>query len=306
MKKKFIVKNISKINENAIALYGEVGEENSLDELKEILNLFDKEASLTLYINSFGGEVSNGISMYNTLKEFKDLTVIVQGFCCSIATVIAMASKKIVMQKGSLFMIHKPLILTYGNSNDLEKDIEVLDKIEESILNIYDEKALISRGELKSLMEKETFLLPEEAKEIFSNIVLEEDEDKKKKKKKSEDEDEDEDEDDEDEEENEDEEDTDDKKKIKKKKKKKSKDVKEKSDDEDEEDDEDDEENEEDKKKVKKKKNKKSEEDGEDDEDNDDDDEDDDDEDEDDEDDEDDEKKKKKKIEKMLLEIDLI
>lgn len=216
MKKKFIVKNISKINENAIALYGEVGEENSLDELKEILNLFDKEASLTLYINSFGGEVSNGISMYNTLKEFKDLTVIVQGFCCSIATVIAMASKKIVMQKGSLFMIHKPLILTYGNSNDLEKDIEVLDKIEEGILNIYDEKALISRSELKSLMEKETFLLPEEAKEIFSNIVLEEDEDKKKKKKKSEDEDDDEDEDDEDEEENEDEEDEDEKKKKKK------------------------------------------------------------------------------------------
>lgn len=154
--------------------------------------------------------------MYNTLKEFKDLTVIVQGFCCSIATVIAMASKKIVMQKGSLFMIHKPLILTYGNSNDLEKDIEVLDKIEEGILNIYDEKALISRSELKSLMEKETFLLPEEAKEIFSNIVLEEDEDKKKKKKKSEDEDDDEDEDDEDEEENEDEEDEDEKKKKKK------------------------------------------------------------------------------------------
>lgn len=304
MKKKFIVKNISKINENAIALYGEVGEENSLDELKETLALFDKDASLTLYINSFGGEVSNGISMYNTLKEFKDLTVIVQGFCCSIATVIAMASKKIVMQKGSLFMIHKPLILTYGNSNDLEKDIEVLDKIEEGILNIYDEKALISRGELKSLMEKETFLLPEEAKEIFSNIVLEEDEDKKKKKKKSEDEDDDEDEDDEDEEENEDEEEKDDKEKVKKKKKKKSKDVKKKSDDEDEEEDEDDEENEEDKKKVKKKKNKKSEEDGEDDEDNDNDDEDD--EDDEDEDDEDDEKKKKKKIEKMLLEIDLI
>lgn len=302
MKKKFIVKNISKINENAIALYGEVGEENSLDELKEILNLFDKEASLTLYINSFGGEVSNGISMYNTLKEFKDLTVIVQGFCCSIATVIAMASKKIVMQKGSLFMIHKPLILTYGNSNDLEKDIEVLDKIEESILNIYDEKALISRSELKSLMEKETFLLPEEAKEIFSNIVLEEDEDKKKKKKKSEDEDDDEDEDDEDEKENEDDEDTDDKKKVKKKKKKKSKDVKKKSDDEDEEEDEDDEENEDDKKKVKKKK--KSEEDE--DEDEEDEDEDEEDEDEDDEDDEDEKKKRKKKIEKMLLEIDLI
>jgi|GEM_PF-3208624 hypothetical protein len=301
MKKKFIVKNISKINENAIALYGEVGEENSLDELKETLALFDKDASLTLYINSFGGEVSNGISMYNTLKEFKDLTVIVQGFCCSIATVIAMASKKIVMQKGSLFMIHKPLILTYGNSNDLEKDIEVLDKIEESILNIYDEKALISRSELKSLMEKETFLLPEEAKEIFSNIVLEEDEDKKKKKKKSEDED---DEDDEDEEDNEDEEEAeeedDDKEKVKKKNKKKKK-----SDNEDE-DNEKDEEDKDKKKKVKKKKKSDDEEEededeGEDDEDNDDDD----DEDDDDEDDED-EKKKKKKIEKMLLEIDLI
>lgn len=296
MKKKFIVKNISKINENAIALYGEVGEENSLDELKEILNLFDKDASLTLYINSFGGEVSNGISMYNTLKEFKDLTVIVQGFCCSIATVIAMASKKIVMQKGSLFMIHKPLILTYGNSNDLEKDIEVLDKIEESILNIYDEKALISRSELKSLMEKETFLLPEEAKEIFSNIVLEEDEDKKKKKKKSEDEDDDEDEDDEDEKDNEDEEEAeeeDDKEKVKKKNKKKKK-----SDNEDEDED--------DKDKKKAKKKKKSDDEDDEDEEDEDEDEDDEDNDDDDEDDEDDEKKKKKKIEKMLLEIDLI
>lgn len=299
MKKKFIVKNISKINENAIALYGEVGEENSLDELKETLALFDKDASLTLYINSFGGEVSNGISMYNTLKEFKDLTVIVQGFCCSIATVIAMASKKIVMQKGSLFMIHKPLILTYGNSNDLEKDIEVLDKIEESILNIYDEKALISRSELKSLMEKETFLLPEEAKEIFSNIVLEEDEDddKKKKKKKKSEEDE-EDNDDDDEEDNEDEEEDDDKEKVKKKNKKKKK-----SDNEDE-DNEKDEEDKDKKKKVKKKK--KSDDEDEEDEDEDDEDEEDEEDEDEDEDDEDDEKKKKKKIEKMLLEIDLI
>lgn len=181
MEKKLTIKNISTKNnnssKNAICIYGEINSyENSCEELKACLDNFDVNEPLTVYINSFGGEVSNGISMYNQLKEYKDLTVIVDGVCMSIATVIAMASNKIVMKKGTLFMIHKPLTYTVGNADDLKKDIEMLDKVEESILDIYKKFSALDREALSEFMKEEKFLSAEEAKEIFTNIVLEDEE----------------------------------------------------------------------------------------------------------------------------------
>ena len=118
--------------------------------------------------------------MYNELKKLKDLTVHIQGFCFSIATVIAMASEKIVMEKGSLFLIHKPLCMTYGNADDLKQTIETLDKTEESILDIYESFSNISRDELKEVMRNEKAMNGQEASAIFKNIVVEEDNEEKK------------------------------------------------------------------------------------------------------------------------------
>ena len=161
---------------NDIYIYGDISDwENSPTSLLDILQEIDKEQPVNLYIASYGGDVNCGLAMYNELKKLKDLTVHIQGFCFSIATVIAMASEKIVMEKGSLFLIHKPLCMTYGNADDLKQTIETLDKTEESILDIYESFSNISRDELKEVMKNEKAMNGQEASAIFKNIVVEED-----------------------------------------------------------------------------------------------------------------------------------
>lgn len=161
---------------NDIYIYGDISDwENSPTLLLDILQEIDKEKPVNLYIASYGGDVNCGLAMYNELKKLKDLTVHIQGFCFSIATVIAMASEKIVMEKGSLFLIHKPLCMTYGNADDLKQTIETLDKTEESILDIYESFSNLSREELKEVMKNEKAMNGQEASAIFKNIVVEED-----------------------------------------------------------------------------------------------------------------------------------
>ena len=176
---------------NDIYIYGDISDwENSPTSLLDILQEIDKEQPVNLYIASYGGDVNCGLAMYNELKKLKDLTVHIQGFCFSIATVIAMASEKIVMEKGSLFLIHKPLCMTYGNADDLKQTIETLDKTEESILDIYESFSNLSRDELKEIMKNEKAMNGQEASAIFKNIVVEEDkEDEEEKQRQQEKED---------------------------------------------------------------------------------------------------------------------
>lgn len=168
---------------NNIYIYGDISDwENSPTSLLDILQEIDKEQPVNLYIASYGGDVNCGLAMYNELKKLKDLTVHIQGFCFSIATVIAMASEKIVMEKGSLFLIHKPLCMTYGNADDLKQTIETLDKTEESILDIYESFSNLSRDELKEVMKNEKAMNGQEASVIFKNIVVEEEQEEEKKR----------------------------------------------------------------------------------------------------------------------------
>lgn len=180
---------------NDIYIYGDISDwENSPTTLQDILKEIDTEKPVNLHIASYGGDVNCGLAMYNELKKIKDLTVHIQGFCFSIATVIAMASEKIVMDTGSLFLIHKPLCMTYGNADDLQETIETLDKTEESILDIYENFSNLSRDELKEVMKEGKAMNGQEASKIFKNIVVEdtteededEDEDEEKTKKEQE------------------------------------------------------------------------------------------------------------------------
>ena len=93
------------------------------------------------------------------------------------------------MEKGSLFLIHKPLCMTYGNADDLKQTIETLDKMEESILDIYESFSNLSRDELKEVMKNEKAMNGQEASAIFKNIVVEEDKKEEEKKKQEEKED---------------------------------------------------------------------------------------------------------------------
>lgn len=129
------------------------------DELKQI-----SSNKLTVVINSGGGDVWAGLAMYNALRELDaQVTVRVDGLAASIASVIAMAGDKIIMSPGSMMMVHKASAWAGGNADELEKTIEMLKAVEESIVPIYAEKTGLSNEEVQELLNAETWMSAEEA-----------------------------------------------------------------------------------------------------------------------------------------------
>ncbi|MCA0641899.1 Clp protease ClpP [Clostridioides difficile] len=127
---------------------------------------------LNIYINSGGGSVFAGMAIYNMLRRHKGFkTVYVDGVAASIASVIALAGDKVVIPQNAYFMIHKPWIGLMGtyNSDKLIKAAEDLDRIEEGILNIYQEnlKDGINIKEIKEKLREETWFTGKEASNYF-------------------------------------------------------------------------------------------------------------------------------------------
>ena len=126
-------------------------------------------------IHSPGGSIAEGCAIYNTLKKHPaKIKIFIEGECCSIATVIAMAGDEIVMSPVANFMIHNPLVsYISGGAEELREKAEVLDKLKETIINAYTTKSHLSREEISSLMDKETYFTAEEAlKKGFITEIL--------------------------------------------------------------------------------------------------------------------------------------
>ena len=120
-----------------------------------------------LRVNSPGGSVFDGMSIYELLKKEaksgKKITAYVDGMSASIASIIMMAADQIVVGDGSMVMIHKPMSGVFGNSIELEKTINVLDKIEEQMISIYAKKTGQSRIEISKALAEETWYTSDEA-----------------------------------------------------------------------------------------------------------------------------------------------
>jgi len=139
------------------------------DELKNI------QGNLTVVINSPGGDVFAGVQIYNALKNRGNVTIRVDGLAASIASIIAMAGDKIIMSPGSLMMVHKPSMMTWGNSNDMSKAKEVLDTIETELLDIYVSRTGLSLEKVVELVTNETWFGGKEAVELgFADVAKEE------------------------------------------------------------------------------------------------------------------------------------
>ncbi|WP_193708399.1 head maturation protease, ClpP-related [Alkalibaculum sporogenes] len=122
--------------------------------------------NIDVHIDSYGGEVAEGLAIYNMLKNSgKNVTTIVDGFACSIASVIFMAGSKRIMNTGSLLMWHNPWTYTAGNANELEKEIAGLRKMEESSIKIYKEGSNLEESTIKDIMDAETWITEDEALE---------------------------------------------------------------------------------------------------------------------------------------------
>lgn len=141
----------------------ENGEVKSLDELDKILKDNKDAGLIDVYINSTGGSVFEGIAIYNMLKRHKAYKrVFIEGFACSIASVIAMAGNSVTMPSTSMMMIHNAWTVGVGNANDFRKLADDLDKINESIRKAYMKKSNIEESVLTELMDKESYLTAEE------------------------------------------------------------------------------------------------------------------------------------------------
>ena len=142
-------------------LESDVGAFSFSKELAEI------DTPLNVHINSYGGEVAEGLAMYNMLKNFKhEITTICDGFACSIASVIFMAGNKRIMPKSSLLMIHNAWSRATGDSNDLKKAAEDLEKITQPSIEIYKEATGLNEVVIKEMMDVETWLSADEALDL--------------------------------------------------------------------------------------------------------------------------------------------
>lgn len=121
-------------------------------------------ASLSVHINSAGGDVFDGVAIHSLLKNSgAKVTVYVDGLAASIASVIAMAGDEIVMRQGSMMMIHNPWSVTAGGAEDFRKAADVLDTIRDNIAGIYKGRTKSDVRNIRKLMDAETWLTADEA-----------------------------------------------------------------------------------------------------------------------------------------------
>ncbi len=145
-----------------IYIYGEVGKQVTLDSV--LKNIDPKYSDYIVHIHSPGGEVFEGYAIYNAIKNTgKNITVHVEGTCASIATLIAAAGDKIIMNLKSSWMIHSPRVRTEGTSKDLRNAAGQLDRIETQLIDSWVGRTSLSREQLQEMYDRETLLGPEEA-----------------------------------------------------------------------------------------------------------------------------------------------
>lgn len=143
----------------------ELGEVSAVNLSKQLEALGDVD-KIDVYINSYGGEVAEGLAIYNALKRHKaKVTTYCDGFACSIASVIFMAGDERIMNESSLLMIHNAWTYAMGNSEELRKQADDLEKITQASVEAYKSHSSLTEKEIKKLMDEETWILPTEALE---------------------------------------------------------------------------------------------------------------------------------------------
>lgn len=149
------------------------GDEVSPAEFRAELN--QHEGDLTVHINSGGGDVFAGLSIYNALIDYDGkVTVRVDGLAASIASVIAMAGDEIIMSPGAMMMIHKPWTMIMGDVDELDKAKEVLEGINDSIVPIYANRTGLSQEKIVEMLDAETWMTAEQAVEQgFADSLIE-------------------------------------------------------------------------------------------------------------------------------------
>lgn len=139
--------------------------------------LNSEEGDVTVWINSPGGNVFAAAEIYTMLQDYQGaVTVKIASIAASAASVVAMAGTQVLMSPTALLMIHDPATIAMGNTKDMEKAIDTLNEVKESIINAYTAKCGLSRKKVADLMSNETWMNAKKAVELgFADEILYED-----------------------------------------------------------------------------------------------------------------------------------
>jgi ATP-dependent Clp endopeptidase proteolytic subunit ClpP len=147
-----------------VYIYDEIGYWG--DNAKEFANALAKidSAEMVVHLNSPGGDIFDGLAIYQSLKNHKaSVTVVVDGLAASIASVIAMAADRLVMAPKATMMIHDGWSMTVGNAADMRKMADLLDKQSEIIASVYAERSGQPADFWRDRMRDETWYNADEA-----------------------------------------------------------------------------------------------------------------------------------------------
>ena len=174
----FQFKNELKNGKHVLTLSGNVRKKYWSDD--DVINAKDVRETLdavsediVIKLNSPGGDVFEGIEIYNYLKDHpSNITVEVTGIAASAATFITAGANEVIMNVGTSIMIHEASTFTWGNKSDIQKTLNALETIDESILSIYSEKTGQSNEQLEEWMNEEKWFTADEAVEFgFADSV---------------------------------------------------------------------------------------------------------------------------------------
>lgn len=157
-------------------IYGDIADEKWFDEdvtpksIRDALSELGAVKNLDIHINSYGGSCVAGNAIINILDNYRkkngtSLNVYIEGIAASMGSGIASVGDKVYMASNSLFMVHRPLCMAYGNADDLEKTIEVLQKTEDGLIQNYMRRFKGTEDELRQMLSDETWLSADEAKD---------------------------------------------------------------------------------------------------------------------------------------------
>lgn len=146
----------------------------TVNAVKESLDSIDNEKPLTIYINSDGGEINAGIAISHIIQRYKGPTkAVIDGWACSVASVIFFSADECVVPEDSYLMIHKPWVLTYGDAEELRTQANTLDVLQAGIETVYRKAAKegVTEEIIHEMVEKETWFNGVEAEKYFNVIV---------------------------------------------------------------------------------------------------------------------------------------
>ena len=165
-------------NERTLYLNGTIADESWFDDdVTPVLfkdELMSGSGDITVWINSPGGDCVAAAQIYNLLMDYPhNVTIKVDGIAASAASVIAMAGTKVLMSPVSMLMIHNPITIAMGDKEEMQKAIEMLASVKDSIINAYEIKTGLSRAKIARLMDAETWMDATKAKELgFCDDIL--------------------------------------------------------------------------------------------------------------------------------------